>query len=175
MVRATNDVEGLLDSLSTAVDESAATATLRALLECDEVRAVAVLDMQVRRFAIQERQRLGGELESIRADLEDLPAPVAVSGGRPHAGHVRTNESTPRLDQHEQRRLMLSALIQACDEASQVLGIVSSSDDAASSNVALQARFGWDFIQALTVLDMQLRRLTPFGRHRLVEAMAEEN
>jgi DNA gyrase/topoisomerase IV subunit A len=173
--RATNDVEGLLGSLSTAVDEAAATAALRALLECDRQGAVAVLDIQVRRFAVQERQRMSGEIESIRAELEDLPAPVAASGGRPHAIPVPTIESTPRLDQHEQRRIMLNALIQASDEAAHVLGSVSSSDDAASSNEALQARFGWDFVQALTVLDMQLRRLTPFGRQRLVEAMAEES
>jgi DNA gyrase/topoisomerase IV subunit A len=189
MARAMNDVEGLLDSLSAAVDVSAATAALRDLLECDDVQAVAVLDMQVRRFAIQERQRLNDEIESIRAELEDPPAPVAApepmpTGSRLVSLPTRTIDSTPlpvaererrRLNEPEQRRQMFRVLIQACDEAPQVLDMVSSSDGAASSNEALQARFGWDLIQAITVLDMQLRRLTPFGRKRLVETMADDS
>jgi DNA gyrase/topoisomerase IV subunit A len=189
MARATNDAEGLIDALSSAIDEAAATAALRDLLECDDLPAVAVLGMQVRRFAVQERQRMSGELESIRAELEDPPAPDVAPEPRPPGSRLvqmtaRTIDSPPlsvaererrRSEAPAQRRLMFRALIQACDEVRQVLDVVSSSDTAASSNEALQARFGWDFIQALTVLDMQLRLLTPFGRKKLVDVMADEN
>ena len=64
----------MISLIRNSASADAARTGLMELLEIDEVQATAILDMQLRRLAALERQRILDELAEIEARIADLQA-----------------------------------------------------------------------------------------------------
>src|ERR687890_1266112 len=77
LVKALDALDEVIALIRRSPDVDEARSGLMALLEIDEIQAQAILDMQLRRLAALERQKIIdrlAELEQIIADLEDILA-----------------------------------------------------------------------------------------------------
>jgi DNA gyrase subunit A len=77
LLKALDQLDAVIALIRAAESADAARSQLMALLEIDEIQAVAILDMQLRRLAALERQRIideAGELEGRIADLNEILA-----------------------------------------------------------------------------------------------------
>ncbi len=75
LVKALDALDDVIDLIRRSPDVEEARQGLMALLDIDEVQATAILDMQLRRLAALERQKIVDrldELETIIADLRDI-------------------------------------------------------------------------------------------------------
>ena len=72
LLKAVASIDDAIRVIRNSADVAAARAGLMALLELDEGQAKAILDMQLRRLAALERQRLQEEYESVQARIEYL-------------------------------------------------------------------------------------------------------
>ncbi len=75
LVKALDALDDVIDLIRRSPDVDEARQGLMALLDIDEVQATAILDMQLRRLAALERQKIVDrleELERIIADLRDI-------------------------------------------------------------------------------------------------------
>ena len=72
LLKAVSNIDLVIQTIRNSPDVSAARAQLMALLELDEAQANAILDMQLRRLAALERQRLQEEYDAVRARIEYL-------------------------------------------------------------------------------------------------------
>ncbi|QIK67913.1 DNA gyrase subunit A [Nocardioides sp. HDW12B] len=75
LVKALDALDDVIDLIRRSPDVDEARQGLMALLDIDEVQATAILDMQLRRLAALERQKIVDrleELETIIADLRDI-------------------------------------------------------------------------------------------------------
>ena len=59
---------------------------------------------------------------------------------------------------------LLRALSEALEDPQALLAVILDSEDREAAMAALQERYGWDEVQAMTVLDMQFRRATRADR-----------
>ncbi len=77
LLKAVSNIDQVIQTIRNSADVAAARAQLMAILELDEAQANAILDMQLRRLAALERQKLQEEYDSVQARiayLEDLLA-----------------------------------------------------------------------------------------------------
>jgi DNA gyrase subunit A len=77
LLKALDQLDAVIALIRAAESADAARSQLMALLEIDEIQAVAILDMQLRRLAALERQRIideAAELEGRIADLNEILA-----------------------------------------------------------------------------------------------------
>src|SRR6185369_12736882 len=77
LVKALDALDEVIALIRRSPDVDEARTGLMELLEIDEVQAQAILDMQLRRLAALERQKIMdrlAELETVIADLEDILA-----------------------------------------------------------------------------------------------------
>ena len=72
LLKAVSNIDPVIQTIRNSPDASAARAQLMALLELDEAQANAILDMQLRRLAALERQRLQEEFDTVQARIEYL-------------------------------------------------------------------------------------------------------
>ncbi len=75
LLKAVSNIDEVIQTIRNSADVSAARVQLMALLELDEAQANAILDMQLRRLAALERQKLQEEYDAVQARiayLEDL-------------------------------------------------------------------------------------------------------
>jgi DNA gyrase subunit A len=72
--KALDQLDAVIALIRGAESADAAREGLMALLDIDEVQAVAILDMQLRRLAALERQRILDELAEREAEIADLTA-----------------------------------------------------------------------------------------------------
>ncbi len=75
LLKAVANIDDVIQTIRESADVSAARAQLMALFELDEAQANAILDMQLRRLAALERQKLQEEYDTVQARiafLEDL-------------------------------------------------------------------------------------------------------
>ncbi len=80
MVKALDQLDAVIALIRSSPDVDEARAGLMALLEVDEAQATHILEMQLRRLAALERQKIIdrlAELEILIADLEDILADAA--------------------------------------------------------------------------------------------------
>ena len=77
LLKAVSNIDQVIATIRNSTDVNAARAQLMALLDLDEAQANAILDMQLRRLAALERQRLQEEYDKVQERikyLEDLLA-----------------------------------------------------------------------------------------------------
>ena len=77
LAKALDRLDDVIALIRASASAEAARSDLMALLEIDEVQAVAILDMQLRRLAALERQRLMDELAEREREIADLQAILA--------------------------------------------------------------------------------------------------
>ena len=72
LLKAVASIDEVISAIRTSPDVATARARLMALLELDEGQANAILDMQLRRLAALERQRLQDEYDNVQARIDYL-------------------------------------------------------------------------------------------------------
>jgi DNA gyrase subunit A len=72
--KALDQLDAVIALIRGAASADAAREGLMTLLDIDEIQAVAILDMQLRRLAALERQRILDELQEREAEIADLTA-----------------------------------------------------------------------------------------------------
>src|SRR4051794_11481827 len=72
LLKALDQLDAVIALIRAAESADAARTQLMALLEIDEIQAVAILDMQLRRLAALERQRIVDEAAELEARIADL-------------------------------------------------------------------------------------------------------
>jgi DNA gyrase subunit A len=98
----------------------------------------------------------------------------ALVGYVAHQIDVITRRSQYRLDKAERRAHVLEGRIKALDVIDQIIAVIRASDDAASAKAALMAApFEFSEVQAIDILDMQLRQLTRLSRIDLETELAD--
>ncbi len=89
----------------------------------------------------------------------------ALVGYVAHQIDVITRRSQFRLDKAQRREHVLEGRIKALDVIDQIIALIRASDDAAAAKAALMAPpFEFSEVQAIDILDMQLRQLTRLSR-----------
>ena len=98
----------------------------------------------------------------------------ALEGYVAHQIEVITRRSQFRLDKARRREHILEGRIKALDVIDEVIALIRSSDDASAAKQALMSEpFEFSEIQAVDILDMQLRQLTRLSRLDLETELAE--
>jgi len=72
LLKAVANIDQVIEMIRNSPDVNSARQQLMANLELDEIQANAILDMQLRRLAALERQKLQEEYEAVRARIEYL-------------------------------------------------------------------------------------------------------
>jgi DNA gyrase subunit A len=90
---------------------------------------------------------------------------TALEGYVRHQIDVVTRRTKFRLAKAERRAHILEGRIKALNVIDEIIAVIRSSDDAAAAKVALmEAPFEFTEVQAVDILDMQLRQLTRLSR-----------
>jgi DNA gyrase subunit A len=77
LLKAQDRIDEVIALIRSSESAEAARTGLMTLLEIDEVQATAILDMQLRRLAALERQRLQDEYDELMAEITDYEAILA--------------------------------------------------------------------------------------------------
>ncbi|MCU1689776.1 MAG: gyrase subunit, partial [Jatrophihabitantaceae bacterium] len=78
-----------------------------------------------------------------------------------------------RLRKAEERAHILRALLKALDQLDAVIALIRSSESAEAARTGLMDLLQIDEIQAVAILDLQLRRLAALERQRIIDEAAE--
>ncbi len=98
----------------------------------------------------------------------------ALDGYVRHQIEVITRRSQFRLDKAQRRAHVLEGRIKALDVIDEIIALIRASDDAGAAKTALMAEpFEFSEIQAVDILDMQLRQLTRLSRLDLETELAD--
>ena len=104
--KALDRLDDVIALIRRADSAEAARAQLMALLEIDETQAVAILDMQLRRLAALERQRILDELSEREAEIADLEAILADPVRQRSIIGEELNEITERYGDARRTRIV---------------------------------------------------------------------
>jgi DNA gyrase subunit A len=110
--------------------------------------------------------------------VDEVPRTVnlrdALVGYVAHQIEVITRRSQFRLDKARRREHILEGRIKALDVIDEIIALIRASDDAAAAKTALMAEpFEFSEVQAVDILDMQLRQLTRLSRIDLETELGE--
>ncbi len=72
LLKAVSNIDEVIQTIRNSADVSAARVQLMALFELDETQANAILDMQLRRLAALERQKLQDEYDNVKSRIDYL-------------------------------------------------------------------------------------------------------
>jgi DNA gyrase subunit A len=98
----------------------------------------------------------------------------ALAGYVAHQIDVITRRTKYRLDRALHREHILEGRIKALDVIDEVIALIRASDDAAAAKAGLMAEpFEFSEVQAIDILDMQLRQLTRLSRIDLETELAD--
>ena len=117
------------------------------------------------------------QLQTSFADQHGRPRRRRAAHAQPGAGarratsrhqvEVITRRSQFRLDKARDREHILEGRIKALDVIDEIIALIRASDDAAAAKAGLMAEpFEFTEVQAVDILDMQLRQLTRLSPHR---------
>jgi DNA gyrase subunit A len=99
---------------------------------------------------------------------------TALQGYIAHQVAVVTRRTNFRLDRARRREHILEGRIKALDVIDQIIALIRASDDAASAKAGLMAApYEFSEMQAIDILDMQLRQLTRLSRIDLETELAD--
>jgi DNA gyrase subunit A len=99
---------------------------------------------------------------------------TALQGYIRHQVDVVTRRTQFRLDKAQKRAHLLEGRLKALNVIDAIIALIRASEDAASARTALMAApYEFSEIQAVDILDMQLRQLTRLSRIDLEREMAE--
>jgi DNA gyrase subunit A len=99
---------------------------------------------------------------------------TALAGYIRHQVDVVTRRTRFRLDKARRREHILEGRIKALDVIDQIIALIRASDDAAAAKAALMvAPYEFSEVQAIDILDMQLRQLTRLSRIDLETELAD--
>jgi DNA gyrase subunit A len=99
---------------------------------------------------------------------------MALQGYIAHQVAVVTRRTNFRLDRARRREHILEGRIKALDVIDQIIALIRASDDAAAAKAALMvAPYEFSEVQAIDILDMQLRQLTRLSRIDLETELAD--
>ena len=86
-----------------------------------------------------------------------------------HRLEVIVRRTRHRLAQAEARLHIVEGLLTALDNIDEIVALIRASQDAAAARAAMMQRFELSEIQASSILEMPLRRLTALERQKLLE------
>jgi DNA gyrase subunit A len=90
---------------------------------------------------------------------------TALEGYIRHQVQVITRRTEFRLDKARKREHLLQGRLKALNVIDQIIALIRASDDAAAAKAALMTEpFEFSEVQAIDILDMQLRQLTRLSR-----------
>ena len=89
-----------------------------------------------------------------------------------HQIDVIVRRTQYRLDEAEKRAHILRGLVKALDMLDEVIALIRRSPSAEESKAGLMELLDVDEIQAVAILDMQLRRLAALERQKIVDDLA---
>src|SRR5690606_27474277 len=99
---------------------------------------------------------------------------TALEGYVAHQLRVVTRRSEFRLAKAKRREHILEGRIKALDVIDEIIALIRASDDAQAAKQALMAEpFEFSEVQAVDILDMQLRQLTRLSRIDLERELGE--
>ncbi|MGW3960418.1 DNA gyrase subunit A [Amycolatopsis sp. NPDC005003] len=90
-----------------------------------------------------------------------------------HQMDVIVRRTRFRLRKKEERAHILRGLVKALDALDEVIALIRRSPSADEARPALMTLLDIDEIQAVAILDMQLRRLAALERQRIIDELAE--
>jgi DNA gyrase subunit A len=90
-----------------------------------------------------------------------------------HQLDVIVRRTRYRLRKAEERAHILRGLVKALDQLDAVIALIRASESAEVARSGLMALLTIDEIQAVAILDMQLRRLAALERQRIIDELAE--
>src|SRR6201995_4517686 len=90
-----------------------------------------------------------------------------------HQVEVIVRRTRYRLRKAEEQAHILRGLVKALDALDEVIALIRRSPSAADARPALMELLDIDEIQAVAILDMQLRRLAALERQRIIDDLAE--
>jgi len=97
-----------------------------------------------------------------------------IDGYLRHQVEVLTRRTEFRLDKAQRRAHLLEGRIKALNVIDQIIKLIRESDDAGSAKAQLMAKpYEFTEVQAIDILDMQLRQLTRLSRIDLEAEIAE--
>jgi len=98
----------------------------------------------------------------------------AINGYLRHQIEVLTRRTEYRLDKAQRRAHLLEGRIKALNVIDQIIKLIRESEDATSAKTQLMAKpYEFTEVQAIDILDMQLRQLTRLSRIDLEAEIAE--
>ncbi len=89
-----------------------------------------------------------------------------------HQVDVIVRRTQYRLDEAEKRAHILRGLVKALDMLDEVIALIRRSPSAEESKAGLMELLDVDEVQAVAILDMQLRRLAALERQKIVDDLA---
>nr|WP_245599518.1 DNA gyrase subunit A [Nakamurella lactea] len=90
-----------------------------------------------------------------------------------HQIEVITRRTQFRLDEAEKRAHILRGLVKALDALDEVIALIRASQTVDVAREGLKELLDIDDVQAMAILDMQLRRLTALQRQQIIDELAE--
>jgi DNA gyrase subunit A len=84
-----------------------------------------------------------------------------------------TDSAEDRLRSLREREHVLVAIVHAQQGWTEVLRVVSESNDADQALEVLKDTLGFDDVQAIAILDVQFRRVSRVGRQRVEQELDE--
>ncbi|HEY3751362.1 MAG TPA: DNA gyrase C-terminal beta-propeller domain-containing protein, partial [Pseudonocardiaceae bacterium] len=109
--------------------------------------------------------------------VDDVPRTLRLDQIIRHYVHhqvdVIIRRTRYRLRKAEEQAHILRGLVKALDALDEVIALIRRSPSAADARPALMELLDIDEIQAVAILDMQLRRLAALERQRIVDDLAE--
>jgi len=105
LLKALDQLDAVIALIRSSDSAEAARGALMELLQIDEVQAVAILDLQLRRLAALERQRITDEHDEIQAEIEDYSDILAKPGRQRQIVRDEMNEIVDRYG--DERRTVL--------------------------------------------------------------------
>ncbi len=117
LLKAVSNIDQVIETIRNSPDVSAARVQIMALLDLDEGQANAILDMQLRRLAALERQKLQEEYDAVQARIEFLED--LLRSPQKILGQIREDVQEIAEKYGDQRKTRLEPDNFSLDEASQ--------------------------------------------------------
>jgi DNA gyrase subunit A len=163
--------EGKLKGISNVIDESTTMTRLVVELRRDAIAKV-VLNNLYKHTQLQDS--FGANMLAL---VDGVPRTLRLDEFvRHYVAHqveVIVRRTRFRLKKAEERAHILRGLGKALDQLDAVIALIRGADSADAAREGLMQLLDIDEIQAVAILDMQLRRLAALERQRILDELAE--